>query len=222
MKTTKKKIKMIENQKFISFEGIDFSGKTTQIELLRKKLESGGATVQVIREPGGTYISEQIRDILLDKNHQEMTDICEVFLYSAARNQLVNEQIIPELRAGNFIIADRYVDSTTAYQGFGRRLPLDLINNINQAATEGLLPGLTFILDIDTAAVNKRKQKRNSATDRLEISGDEFYDRVLKGYNKMAELEPERIKIINARNSIDKIFNEIWEFVSLKLDLSNI
>ncbi len=213
---------MIENQKFISFEGIDFSGKTTQIELLRKKLESGGATVQVIREPGGTYISEQIRDILLDKNHQEMTDICEVFLYSAARNQLVNEQIIPELRAGNFIIADRYVDSTTAYQGFGRRLPLDLINNINQAATEGLLPGLTFILDIDTAAVNKRKQKRNSATDRLEISGDEFYDRVLKGYNKMAELEPERIKIINARNSIDKIFNEIWEFVSLKLDLSNI
>jgi len=212
---------MIENQKFISFEGIDFSGKTTQIELLQKKLESEGSTVQVLREPGGTHISEKIRDILLDKDHQEMTDLCEVFLYSAARNQLVNEQIIPELNAGNFIIADRYVDSTTAYQGFGRHLPLELINNINQAATEGLLPGLTFFLDIDPATVSKRRQKRNSAADRLEISGDKFYDRVHKGYHKMAELEPERIKIINAENSIDNIFNEIWEFVSLKLDLNN-
>ena len=165
---------MINNHKFISFEGIDYSGKTTQIELLRKELEAKGATVNVIREPGGTYISEQIRDILLDKTHQEMTDICEVFLYSAARNQLVNERIIPELKAGNFIIADRYVDSTTAYQGFGRRLPQDLIKNINQAATGGLLPGLTFFLEIDPSVVNQRKKKRNSKTDRLEISGDEF------------------------------------------------
>lgn len=213
-------LNMIENQKFISFEGIDFSGKTTQIELLQKKLESEGSTVHVLREPGGTHISEKIRDILLDKDHQEMTDICEVFLYSAARNQLVTEQIIPKLKAGNFIIADRYVDSTTAYQGFGRRLPLELINNINKAATDGLLPGLTFFLDIDPVTVTKRKQNRNSAADRLEISGDEFYGRVYKGYHKMAELEPERIKIINAGNSIDNIFNEIWEFVSLKLDLN--
>lgn len=213
---------MINNKKFISFEGIDFSGKTTQIELLQNKLESHGATVTVIREPGGTPISEKIRDILLDKKHKEMTDICEVFLYSAARNQLVNEQILPQLQAGNFIIADRYVDSTTAYQGFGRGLPLDLIKDINRAATRDLLPGTTFFLDLEPSEVNKRKQIRQSEDDRLELSGDEFYRRVHKGYIKMAELEPERIKIINAASSIDTIFNEIWEFVSLKLDLNKI
>ncbi len=213
---------MTNNQRFISFEGIDFSGKTTQIELLRKKLESEGASVTVIREPGGTHISEQIRDILLDKNHQEMTDICEVLLYSAARNQLVTEKIIPELQAGNFIIADRYVDSTTAYQGFGRRLPLYLIKNINQAATGNLLPGLTFFLDLDLSEVSKRKQQRRLEADRLEASGDKFYDRVYKGYHKIAELEPERIKIIQAGNPINEIFKEIWEFVSLKLDLNSI
>jgi len=213
---------MINNKKFISFEGIDFSGKTTQIELLRNKLESLGAHATVIREPGGTIISEQIREILLDKNHQEMTDICEVFLYSAARNQLVTEQIIPELEAGNYIIADRYVDSTTAYQGFGRRLPLELIKNINQAATGNLLPGVTFFLNLEPSEVIKRKKLRQSEEDRLELSGNEFYHRVYKGYNKLAELEPERIKIIDASGTIDEIFNKIWEFVAHKTDFSTI
>ena len=136
---------MVDNSRFISFEGIDFSGKTTQIDLLKERLEQEGEQVFIMREPGGTVISERIRDILLDNEHDEMTDICEVFLYSAARNQLVNEILLNELKAGNFVIADRYVDSTTAYQGFGRRLPLDLIRDINQAATDGFLPNITFM-----------------------------------------------------------------------------
>jgi dTMP kinase len=210
---------MTDNSKFISFEGIDFSGKTTQIEHLTNKLQQLGETVTIMREPGGTSISEQIRDILLNKNHNEMTDICEVFLYSAARNQLINEKIIGELEDGNFVIADRYVDSTTAYQGFGRRLPMDLIHDINRAATGDLLPGLTFILDIDPADVVERKKERNMEIDRLESSGDDFYERVHKGYHKIAELDPIRVKLIDASQSIDQIKSEIWEFVTQKMNL---
>ncbi len=209
---------MIDNSKFISFEGVDFSGKTTQINLLTEQLEQRNEQVVIIREPGGTVISEHIRKILLDKDHNEMTDICEVFLYSAARNQIVNEKIINELSKGNFVIADRFVDSTTAYQGFGRRLPMDLIRDINQAATGGLLPGLTFILDIDPEEVLERIKTRNTGKDRLESAGDKFYQRVYKGYHKIAELDPIRVKIINARNTVEQINVEIWEFVASKMN----
>ncbi len=209
---------MIDNSKFISFEGIDFSGKTTQIDLLTQRLEEMGEKVLIMREPGGTSISERIRDILLDNNHHEMTDLCEVFLYSAARNQLINEKIIGELNNGNFVIADRYVDSTTAYQGFGRRIAMDLIRDINRAATGDLMPGLTFFLDIDPEQVVHRKKERNMEIDRLESSGDDFYERVHKGYHKIAELDPIRVKLIDATQSIDKIKSEIWEFVSQKMN----
>lgn len=211
----------MNNRKFISFEGIDFSGKTTQIEILRQKLVSIGEKVIVIREPGGTYLSEQIRNILLDNRHQEMTEICETFLYSAARNQLVVEKIIPELESGKFIIADRYSDSTTAYQGFGRGISLDLIAQINRAATKNLMPCLTFFLNLDLSEFQQRKTSRGSEADRLEKSGEEFYCRIRKGYLKIAELEPKRIKIINAANSIEEISGEIWEFVSQKMKFNN-
>ena len=210
---------MIDNSKFISFEGIDFSGKTTQIDLLTRQLEQQGENVIIMREPGGTNISERIRDILLDKNHLEMTDLCEVFLYSAARNQMINERVIGELESGSFVIADRFVDSTTAYQGFGRRIPMDLIRDINRAATGDLMPGLTFILDIDPDQVIDRKKERNMEIDRLESSGDDFYDRVHKGYQKIAELDPIRVKLINANQSIEQINSEIWEFVTQKMNL---
>lgn len=209
---------MTDNNRFISFEGIDFSGKTTQIELLTQQLEQIGQKVLIMREPGGTKISEQIREILLDKSNDDMTDLCEVFLYSAARNQLIDEKIVAELEAGNFVIADRYVDSTTAYQGFGRRIPMDLIRNINRAATGDLLPGLTFILDIDPDQVLGRKKKRNMEIDRLESAGEDFYDRVYKGYHKIAELDPIRVKCIDATKSIDQIKTEIWEFVTQKMN----
>lgn len=209
---------MIDNSKFLSFEGVDFSGKTTQIDLLTKQLEQQHKQVVIMREPGGTVISEQIRKILLDKSHHEMTDFCEMFLYSAARNQIVNEKIIKELAKGKYVIADRFVDSTTAYQGFGRRLPMDLIRDINLAATGGLLPRLTFFLDINPEEVFKRIEMRNKERDRLESAGKEFYQRVYKGYQKIAELDPIRVKIINARKTIEEINAQIWEFVSPKLN----
>ena len=209
---------MVDNSKFISFEGIDFSGKTTQIELLTTQLEQMGEHVLIMREPGGTKISEQIRDILLDKSNGEMTDLCEVFLYSAARNQLINEKIIQELEAGNFVIADRYVDSTTAYQGFGRRIPMDLIRDINRAATGELLPGLTFFLDIDPEQIFERRNQRDMEIDRLESAGKDFYERVHKGYHKIAELDPIRVKLIDATKSIDQIKTNIWEFVAQKMN----
>jgi dTMP kinase len=209
---------MTDNSRFISFEGIDFSGKTTQIELLTEQLEERGEKVLIIREPGGTKISEQIRDILLDKTNDKMTDLCEVFLYSAARNQLINEKIIKELDVGNFVIADRYVDSTTAYQGFGRRIPMDLIRDINRAATGDLLPGLTFILNLDPEMILERKKNRNMEIDRLESAGKDFYDRVHKGYHKIAELDPIRVKLIDATKSIKQIKSEIWEFVTKKMN----
>jgi dTMP kinase len=209
---------MVDNSRFISFEGIDFSGKTTQIDLLTNQLEQMGEHVLIMREPGGTKISEQIRDILLDKNNNEMTDLCEVFLYSAARNQLINQKILKELEAGNFVIADRFADSTTAYQGFGRRIPMDLIRDINRAATGDLLPGLTFILDIDPDQIVDRKKQSKMEIDRLESAGKDFFDRVYKGYHKIAEIDPIRVKLIDATKSIDQIKSDIWEFVTKKMN----
>ena len=209
---------MVNNRRFISFEGIDFSGKTTQIDLLTNQLEQMGEHVLIMREPGGTKISEQIRDILLDKNNDEMTDLCEVFLYSAARSQLINQKILKELEAGNFVIADRFVDSTTAYQGFGRGIPMDLIRDINRAATGDLLPGLTFVLDIDPDQIVDRKKRSKMEIDRLESAGKDFYDRVYKGYHKIAEIDPIRVKLIDATKSIDQIKSDIWEFVTKKMN----
>jgi dTMP kinase len=208
-----------DTKKFVSFEGIDFSGKTTQIDLLKAWLEQENERVVIFREPGGTAISEQIRNILLDKNHPEMTDICEIFLYSAARNQLIKEKIIPELAAGNFVIADRYVDSTTAYQGFGREIPKELINHINIAATTGLMPATTFILDLAPEQIVSRRESRKREDDRLETAGLDFFKRVYKGYHKIAELEPERVKLIDAARPVESIFNEIREFIAAKLNL---
>ena len=208
-----------DSKKFISFEGIDFSGKTTQIELLKAWLEQENEKVVIFREPGGTTISEHIRKILLDTNHPEMTDICEIFLYSAARNQLIREKVLPALAAGNFVIADRYVDSTTAYQGFGRDIPKELINQINRAATDGLMPAITFVLDLSPEQIAVRKKTRNRDDDRLETAGEDFFNRVYKGYHKIAELEPERVKIIDAARTVDVIFNDIREFILDKFNL---
>jgi dTMP kinase len=210
---------MIDTTKFISFEGIDFSGKSTQIQLLRNKLEQISRRVTVLREPGGTLISERIRDILLDARNKNLTDICELLLYSAARNQLVIEIIHRELAAGNFILADRYVDSTTAYQGYGRQLPLDFIRTLNTLVTRGTMPHITFLLDLDLKQQSYRKKIRGQDSDRLEKENIDFYNRISTGYRKIASTQKRRIKIINANRSIEKIEIEIWEFVMKKLKL---
>jgi dTMP kinase len=211
---------MTANKKFITFEGIDFSGKSTQINILKNRLNNLGHDVLVVREPGGTKISELIRDILLDKQNLSMTSTCELLLYSAARNQLLNEKIIHELKKGNFVIADRYVDSTTAYQGFGRKLPLELISQLTQASTNGFLPALTIFLDLPVEKMIARKKKLLITSDRLESAGIDFFHRVREGYLKIADKDTNRVKIITADQDIDSIEKQIWELVSRKINFN--
>lgn len=203
----------IDNRHFISFEGIDFSGKTTQINLLKSFFVENGYGVSIIREPGGTDISEKIRDILLDKKNSGMHDRTELFLYSAARVQLLEEKIIPLLQKGAIVIADRFVDSTTAYQGYGREIDPAIIREINQIATRGILPGLTFYLKLDPQLAKERRESRKSPADRLEISGNDFYERVYKGYEEIADYYKERIVTIDASASIEHIQKKILEIV---------
>ena len=203
----------MDNKRFISFEGLDYSGKSTQIKLLKDYLEKQGHRVYAMREPGGTAISEKIRAILLDKENANMSERCEIFLYSAARVQLVQERIIPLLKEGYFVIADRFVDSTTAYQGYGRQLDLNMVQAINQAATFGLLPHKTFYLRLLPEQVYLRSPHSGRALDRLEAAGLEFYRRVFQGYEKIVENNPQRFVVIDANLSIEQIHRTIVEVV---------
>ena len=199
----------IDTSHFISFEGIDFSGKSTQISLLKKFLEENQYTVYFLREPGDTKISEKIRQILLDKKNQDMNEWAEIFLYSAARVQLVSERIIPLIKEGQIVIADRYVDSTTAYQGYGRQLDLEIVDKINQAATFGLLPGITFYLELTPDESIRRMKLAGRTADRLETAGIEFFKRVFNGYKQIAKKNPDRFCIINGRQSVEAIHQQI-------------
>lgn len=206
----------ISTKRFISFEGIDFSGKTTQIKLLKEFLEEKGFQAEVIREPGGTAISEKIRQVLLDRENHRMSELCEIFLYSAARTQLVSEKIIPLLEKNYFVLADRYVDSTTAYQGYGRGIELEIVQQINRAATLGVMPGVTFYLQIEPEVLEHRLKKSGRAADRLETAGIEFFRRVNNGYNKIASNNPERIHVLNAADPAEIIQQEIQKTVADK------
>jgi len=197
------------SKKFISFEGIDFSGKSTQIRMLKDYLEKRGEKVFVLREPGGTKISERIRSILLDKNHMQMNPRTEILLFSAARVQLTVEKIIPYLEQGNYVIADRFVDSTTAYQGYGRKLELEFVEHVNQFATLGLLPGITFYLKIEPDQVIQRRFKSGRREDRMESSGLQFYDNVFNGYIKIAEKYSDRFHILDATQVREDIHRQI-------------
>jgi dTMP kinase len=207
----------MNNKRFISFEGLDYSGKSTQITLLRDFLEKNGYQVYTMREPGGTSISEKIREILLDKKNSNMTERCEIFLYSAARVQLVQERILPLLNEGYFVVADRFVDSTTAYQGYGRQLDLQMVQSINQAATFGLLPSVTFYLRLLPEQMSERVPNSGRSPDRLETAGMEFYRRVFQGYEKLAENNPQRFVVIDATQSIEHIHQQIVETVKKKI-----
>ena len=209
----------IDTSHFISFEGIDFSGKSTQISLLKQFLEENQYSVYFLREPGDTEISEKIRQILLDKKHHRMNEWAEIFLYSAARVQLVSERIIPLLKEGQIVIADRYVDSTTAYQGYGRQLDLEVVKTINQAATFGLLPGITFYLELTPEESFNRMGKANRAADRLETAGIEFFTRVFNGYKQIAKSDNKRFCVIDAKQSIESIHRKIVNEVSKRIGL---
>lgn len=200
---------------FITFEGIDFSGKSTQVELLFKYLLQQGKKVQIIREPGGTEISEIVRTILLDKTHNKMSMETELFLFSASRAQLVREKIRPYLEQGIYVILDRFHDSTTAYQGFGRGIPLDTVAHINKLAIGNTIPDVTFFLDIPVEEADKRKKQHSrNELDRIEISSNEFYERVRKGYLYLAENES-RFKVLDGTLKEDEIHKKIIEEIVL-------
>ncbi|MDY0082384.1 MAG: dTMP kinase [Ignavibacteriaceae bacterium] len=198
---------------FISFEGIDFSGKSTQVKLLESYLKNQNKKVKLIREPGGTVISEKIRNILLDKENNSMVIETEIFLFSASRAQLVREVIRPSLDEGYYVISDRFHDSSTAYQGYGRGLPVESIIKINNLAIGNTVPDITFFIDIPNDVAIARKTKMPMADlDRIEVSEENFFERVRNGYLKIAETE-KRFRVIDGTKSIkeinEKIINEI-------------
>ena len=198
---------------FISFEGLDSSGKTTQANLLVNDLKSAGKEVVFLREPGGTEVSERIREILLDKNQISFYQKTELLLFSAARAQLVHQVICPALQGGKVVICDRFHDSTTAYQGYGRGLDLGEVRALNRIATSGVLPDVTFFIDVDLNEIRLRRHASLIAEDRMESGGDEFYRRVLDGYRAIAGDEPERVVTINGMRRMEEIHREIWAIV---------
>ena len=192
----------------ITFEGIDGCGKSTQINLLKQYLEVKGKHVKVYREPGGAHIAEEIRTLLLDSKNK-ISAISELLLFSAARAQLVQEKIIPDLENGSIVILDRFYDSTTAYQGYGRSvLPLKDIIALNKMASHGLIPDLTFYLRLPLNVASQRRLKR--AQDRMEMAGNEFYNRVLEGYELMVKEHP-RFIVLDGTHPIESIALEIQQ-----------
>ena len=196
---------------FITFEGLDFSGKSTQVELFTDRLNREQHKVLVLRDPGGTAIGEKIRSILLDKRSLGMADMTELFLFSASRSQLVYEVIQPALERGVIVVCDRFYDSTTAYQGWGRNISLDAIRAINRAAASGLVPDITYFLDIPPLEITKRMKEKNSLADRMESSGLEFYERVRDGYLRLAREERQRFEVLDWLRPIEEIHALVWE-----------
>ncbi len=201
---------------FISFEGIEGSGKTTQALLLADLLSSRGYRTFLTREPGGTAIGDRIRKLLLDPEHREMTPMTELLLYEAARAQHLRERILPALREGLIVIADRFSDSTTAYQGYGRRIDTAAIAALDAVATGGEKPDLTILLDlpVERGLTRNRELKK---IDRLEMEESEFHERVRNGFLEIAAADPERVKVVNATGTVESISRNVWEIVSSRL-----
>ena len=195
----------MSNGMFITFEGADGCGKTTQQMLVADYLESKGYEVLITREPGAKGLGEDIRKILLDYKGP-VSERCESLLFLADRAQHVDNMILPAIEKGQIVLCDRYTDSTVAYQGYGRQQNLERIKKLNDFATNLLKPDLTFVFDID---VETSMQRVGKEKDRMESEGKEFHNRVRNGYLKLAEEEPNRIKVLDAAKSIDEIHEEV-------------
>lgn len=193
---------------FITLEGGDGAGKSTQIRNIERFFSEKGLVVMHTREPGGTAISEKLRDILLDNHNSEMYAETEMLIYAAARAQHVRELVLPALERGEIVICDRFVDSSVAYQAYGRELG-DMVAEVNGYATGGLRPDITFWLDIDPAAGRARAAKAGDL-DRLELEQMDFHYRVYEGYRKIAEQEPDRVRRIDASDTVETICSNIY------------
>ncbi len=202
---------------FITFEGPDGSGKSTQISRLAERLRAAGYAVLQTREPGGTTIGEQIRHVLHDLDNTAMQPRAELLLYSAARAQLVGEVIRPHLNRGGLVLSDRFYDSTLAYQGYGHGLELDTLRQIQAFATGGLTPDLTLLFDIDAETGLSRRKVGDGEWNRLDAYALEFHNRVRDGYLALAEAEPKRWVRLDAAQSVETLAARVWDAVALRL-----
>lgn len=199
---------------FITFEGIDQSGKSTQIELLSRAIHKSRMPCINVREPGGTALGDRIRDVLLGPEHEGMDGWAEALLYAAARAQLVREVIVPALEMGKVVICDRYLDSSLAYQGHARDLGMDQVLELNMWATGGLMPDLTLLLRIDVESSRKRLSNRSTGGDRIESEPLDFHRRVKDGYHRVEEMFPARIAVIDGSRAVEDIHREIIAIVN--------
>jgi dTMP kinase len=203
---------------FVSFEGGEACGKSTQVARLVRKLESLGREVLSIREPGSTYAGEAIRNLLLHSDQGiSLTPAAELLLFGASRAQLIEEVIRPALKAGKIVVADRFSDSTTVYQGIARGLELKFIRELEEFVCAGLRPAITFLLDLDLETIRNRRLRRVrpvNAPDRIEELPLEFHGKVREGYLRLAREFPERIKVIDAARSIDEVEAAIWKEIN--------
>lgn len=201
---------------FISFEGIEGAGKTTQAGLLSERLSREGCSVVLTLEPGGTVIGSKIREILLLPEHREMFPVTELLLYNAARAQHLAEKIVPSINEGKIVITDRFTDSTLAYQGYARGIDISLIRDLDRIATGGFRPDITILFDLD-AEEGLRRNRGINKVDRLELEDIEFHRRVREGYLKIAEDEPGRVKVVDASASPEEVCEEVWKIVRERL-----
>ena len=197
--------------KLIVFEGLDASGKSTQARLLARRLSEAGGDVVSTREPGGTPIAESVRTVLLEKRHHELLPLSELLLFMVSRTQNTHEVILPALRAGRTVVASRYRLSSMAYQGYGRGLDLDMIRQLNEAATSGTLPDLTFLIDVPAEYTMRRKADRG---DRIEVESIEFHQRVRQGFLELTRGDP-TVHVLDGTRSIKEISDVVAQRVGL-------
>lgn len=210
---------------FVTLEGLDYSGKSTQADRLLRRLERNHREqpdrwppVTFLRDPGGTPLSERLRDVLLDREHLAMSGRTELLLFEASRAQLVDTVIRPSLRRGDLVVCDRFYDSTTVYQGYGRELDLVEVMRLNEFATGGLTPDLTILFDVPIEEVERRRHAAGAPADRMESSGRAFYDRVRRGYLALAAAESGRVVCVDGTEAPDAVETRVWDAMRERLE----
>jgi dTMP kinase len=201
---------------FITFEGLDGAGKSTQIARLAKRFEDSGKRVVCTREPGGTPLGDILRDILLDPRQENLSPITEVMLYATSRAQLVHEVIRPALEEGCIVLCDRYVDASVAYQGAGLKIGTQVVSEVNRFATQGLVPDVTFLFDlpVETSRCRVENSRIGTSPDRIERRSPEYFNRVRQEFLRIANDEPGRIVVLDATKTPDELEEEIWRHVA--------
>ncbi|HUV29792.1 MAG TPA: dTMP kinase [Acidobacteriota bacterium] len=212
-RTKRKATRVRRPRLFVTFEGVDGCGKSTQTARAARFLTAQGYRVRQLREPGATRVSERIRRILLDRRI-EMSPITELLLYEAARAEIMACEIVPALQAGTIVLCDRFYDSTTAYQGYGRGLDIRMVTSLHRVAVGQIQPDLTLVFDLDLSAARARRTKK---PDRLESQSGAFFRRVRRGFLEIARKESRRVKVVDASRSVDEVFDDVKHHLIRKL-----